>query len=186
MKKRKYIIKADGGSVDINDPIKNPKDKESINHWKDVYNRNGRLPNFVWDLYTPEEQLKYFGLTKNNANQSTAFNSILKNRTAYGGIFDGNDSWVADNKQLQELSNDAKNLSRQEYLDRLSKIAYNKDNPNKKYPLEGSHPTVRPDNINAAQDAYNLFLGIPQQNNSFGISDYKPSNSKDDKYYSVS
>ena len=33
------------------------------------------------------------------------------------------------------------------------------------------------------EDAWCLYLGLPQKSNSFGISDFKPSNSKEDKYY---
>ncbi len=33
------------------------------------------------------------------------------------------------------------------------------------------------------EDAYRLYLGLPQINNTFGISDYRPQKSKDDKYY---
>ncbi len=32
-------------------------------------------------------------------------------------------------------------------------------------------------------DAWRLYLGMPQEDNTFGISDYQPSRSKDDKYY---
>jgi hypothetical protein len=32
-------------------------------------------------------------------------------------------------------------------------------------------------------DAWHLYLGMPQQNNTFGISEYKPVNSKEDTYY---
>lgn len=32
-------------------------------------------------------------------------------------------------------------------------------------------------------DAWRLYLGLPQKENTFGISDYRPSTSKDDKYY---
>ncbi|MFA6135818.1 MAG: hypothetical protein WC705_00405 [Candidatus Paceibacterota bacterium] len=33
------------------------------------------------------------------------------------------------------------------------------------------------------EDAWRLYLGLPQRNDTFGISDYKPSKSKDDIYY---
>jgi hypothetical protein len=33
------------------------------------------------------------------------------------------------------------------------------------------------------EDAWRMYLGLPQQNKTFDISDYKPANSKEDKYY---
>lgn len=33
------------------------------------------------------------------------------------------------------------------------------------------------------EDAWRLYLGLPQKNNTFGISEYKPVNSEEDKYY---
>lgn len=161
------IQRGDGG------PIK------PVSHWQDVYKRNGRLPGYVWNQFTPQEQLNNFGVTYENANQSTAFNSLLKQRTAYGDVTGGTD-WVADNNKLQDLSSRRAQLPRDQYLQEMNSIARNINDPNAKYGnLRGSHPVVRPENINASQDAYNLFLGEPQEHNSWTISKYRPSVGKD-------
>jgi hypothetical protein len=37
--------------------------------------------------------------------------------------------------------------------------------------------------IPSSEDAWNMYLGMPQKNNTFGVSDFKPENAKQDKYY---
>ncbi len=37
--------------------------------------------------------------------------------------------------------------------------------------------------VAAREDAWRMYLGLPQKNETFGVSDFKPQNSKDDKYY---
>lgn len=37
--------------------------------------------------------------------------------------------------------------------------------------------------INSREDAWRMYLGLPQKNDTFGISHYRPAKSKEDKYY---
>lgn len=41
----------------------------------------------------------------------------------------------------------------------------------------------RPETPPAREDAWRLYLGLPQRSSTFGISDYKPSKSEENKYY---
>ena len=166
------------------------KSKEDITHWQNVYKNNNRLPQYVWDYYTPQEQLKYFGTTKDNNTSNikgiTIFNDLLKNKTAYGNFASGDADIAVDNKIYFELTNLYKSgkIKRDEYLDKLYSQAVNTSDGSKYIRKKGSNPPVRPLNINSSQDALNIFLGKPQEYDSFSISNYKPSNSKNsDSYY---
>ena len=39
------------------------------------------------------------------------------------------------------------------------------------------------DEFTSSLDAWRMYLGLPQEHNTFGISEYKPQNSRDDRYY---
>jgi hypothetical protein len=166
------------------------KGKEDVEHWKNVYKNNKRLPQYVWNYYTPQEQIKYFGTTKENNISNikglTVFNSLLKNKTAYGNFASGDASVAVNNKDYFEITNLYKSgkIKRAEYLDKLYSNAINTSDDSKYIHKGGSNPPVRPLNINSSQDALNIFLGKPQEYDSFSISNYKPSNSKNsDSYY---
>lgn len=42
---------------------------------------------------------------------------------------------------------------------------------------------TKPSEIPGLEDAWHLYLGLPEEHNTFGISDYRPANSHEDKYY---
>lgn len=44
-------------------------------------------------------------------------------------------------------------------------------------------PDVAESFYNARMDAFRMYIGLPQEHDTFGISEYKPSKSKEDKYY---
>ena len=165
------------------------KGKNDIKHWQNVYSKNKRLPQYVWDYYTPQEQINYFGTTKENNTSNikgvTVFNNVLKNKTAYGNFLSGDADVAVNNKDYFEISNLYKSgkISRKEYLEKLYSKAVNTSDGSKYIHNGGSNPPVRPLNINSSQDALNIFLGKPQEYNSFSISNYKPSNSKNENTY---
>src|SRR3989344_178657 len=45
------------------------------------------------------------------------------------------------------------------------------------------NPPPNPEHQKALEDAWRLYLGMPQQHGSFDVSDFKPSKDKEDKYY---
>jgi len=165
------------------------KGKEDINHWQNVYKNNNRLPQYVWNYYTPQEQMKYFGTTKENNVSNikgiTIFNDLLKNKTAYGNFASGDADVAVNNKDYFTLTNLYKSgkINRKEYLDSLYSKAVNTADGSKFVHKGGSNPPVRPLNINSSQDALNIFLGKPQKYDSFSISNYKPSKSKTPNAY---
>jgi len=102
---------------------------------------------------------------------------------------------VKFSKELKEIY--IKN--RKEYIKEISKIAYNiktgekikvaKDNNLDTYSkrVENAYednftyfPSLRPNNINASQDALSIHQGQPQKYNSFKLSKYKPTITKND------
>lgn len=102
--------------------------------------------------------------------------------TAYGNITGGTD-YVVPNDKLQEHSY-KQGRSREWNLNN----AYNYKTGHKMsedFKSKSSIPSVRPENIDASQDALNLFLGVPQRKNSWVPSDFRPSKSNDtnSKYY---
>ncbi len=48
---------------------------------------------------------------------------------------------------------------------------------------DGTETKVDPKAIQSSEDAWSLYLGLPQKFSTFGISEYKPEKSDDDKYY---
>lgn len=48
---------------------------------------------------------------------------------------------------------------------------------------EATREALDKDQVDAREDAWRMYLGLPQKNETFGISDFKPEKSSDDRYY---
>lgn len=83
-------------------------------------------------------------------------------------------------KQLQK--NGITVAQKKRYIPGVSEFLYKVITPYE-YSFEDTSKRYQRDKNPGREDAWRLYLGLDQENNTFGISEYRPTNSKDNKYY---
>jgi hypothetical protein len=109
------------------------------------------------------EELERKGITKEREPISKKINKFVYNRITPMGYYN---TWITDKNQQLDFSKN-RNL-----VDVLLSGRFNTAN-------EIYSPEKRP----AREDAWRFYLGLPQKNKTFEVSKFRPSKSKDNKYY---